>query len=181
MRGGRAARAGQRQPGACVRPAVPHARAPAPRLPSSKALLQRRGVLVNMTGDEDTLRLATGARRGAWCPWGQCRAGMLLLAGSGVCLDACVRRAPCRPALTLDLGPAAAPRHPAAHVDAFLDSLPAVAGVAGPWDAPLVRANEALVVPTQVNYVCKAANLYEDAGYQVGVGVQCGVGVSCSG
>jgi len=27
--------------------------------------------------------------------------------------------------------------------------------------------NEALVVPTQVNYVCKAANLYEDAGYSL--------------
>lgn len=29
-------------------------------LACSKALLQRRGVLVNMTADENTLRLATG-------------------------------------------------------------------------------------------------------------------------
>jgi Zn-dependent M16 (insulinase) family peptidase len=80
-----------------------------------KTLLQRRGVLVNMTADENTLRLAT------------------------------------------------------AHVDAFLDSLPAASGVAADWAAPggLLRQNEALVVPTQVNYVCKAANLYEDAGYQL--------------
>ncbi|PSC73335.1 presequence protease chloroplastic mitochondrial-like [Micractinium conductrix] len=78
-----------------------------------KTLLQRRGVLVNMTGDDNTLRLAS------------------------------------------------------AHVDAFLDSLPAEAGVAASWDSPLLRQNEAVLVPTQVNYVCKAANLYEDAGYEL--------------
>ncbi|EFN52070.1 hypothetical protein CHLNCDRAFT_139318 [Chlorella variabilis] len=78
-----------------------------------KALLQRQGVLLNMTADENTLRLAT------------------------------------------------------AHVDAFLDSLPSVSGTAAAWNVPLQRQNEALVVPTQVNYVCKAANLYEDAGYQL--------------
>ncbi|KAL4419293.1 hypothetical protein ABPG77_008343 [Micractinium sp. CCAP 211/92] len=78
-----------------------------------KALLQRRGVLVNMTADETTLRLAT------------------------------------------------------AHVDAFLGSLPANSAGAASWQAELVRQNEALLVPTQVNYVCKAANLYEDAGYKL--------------
>lgn len=108
----------------------------------------------------------------------------------------------------------------AGHVDAFLGSLPATSAAAASWDAPLVRQNEALLVPTQVrgrhaplaapncfqayrpacslswllawpvqgarlpphpldtrhaalrhppqvNYVCKAANLYEDAGYKV--------------
>lgn len=54
-------------------------------------------------------------------------------------------------------------------MDAFLDSLPAEAGVAASWDSPLLRQNEAVLVPTQVNYVCKAANLYEDAGYEVRV------------
>lgn len=78
-----------------------------------KALLQRRGVLVNMTADESTLHLATG------------------------------------------------------HVDAFLGSLPATSAAAASWEAALVRQNEALLVPTQVNYVCKAANLYEDAGYKL--------------
>lgn len=44
---------------------------------------------------------------------------------------------------------------PAAHVDAFLDCLPAASGVAADWSAPggLVRTNEALVVPTQVGIV----------------------------
>ena len=53
-------------------------------------------------------------------------------------------------------------------VQAFLDTLPAASGAAASWDAPLLQQNEALLVPTQVNYVCKAANLYEDAGYEVG-------------
>lgn len=78
-----------------------------------KLLLQRKGVLVNMTGDENTLRLASGP------------------------------------------------------VDAFLASLPATSGPAASWDARLARQSEALVVPTQVNYVAKAANLYEDAGYKL--------------
>lgn len=39
---------------------------------------------------------------------------------------------------------------PAAHVDAFLDSLPSVSGTAAAWNVPLQRQNEALVVPTQV-------------------------------
>ena len=53
-------------------------------------------------------------------------------------------------------------------MQAFLDTLPAASGAAASWDAPLVQQSEALLVPTQVNYVCKAANLYEDAGYEVG-------------
>jgi presequence protease len=78
------------------------------------ALLQRGGALVNMTGDERTLSIASP------------------------------------------------------HVAAFLDALPAssaAAIAATPWAGALPRRNEALLVPTQVNYVCKAANLYEDAGY----------------
>lgn len=35
------------------------------------------------------------------------------------------------------------------------------------WSTILPRQNTALVVPTQVNYVCKGANLYEDAGYEL--------------
>jgi presequence protease len=35
-----------------------------------------------------------------------------------------------------------------------------------PWSQMLPRANEAILVPTQVNYVAKAANLY-DAGYEL--------------
>lgn len=50
---------------------------------------------------------------------------------------------------------------------AFLDALPGSSGAAAAWGAPAARVNEALLVPTQVNYVCKAANLYEDAGYEV--------------
>ncbi|GAB4815027.1 hypothetical protein N2152v2_002073 [Parachlorella kessleri] len=77
------------------------------------ALLQRRGALVNLTGDERTLSLASPA------------------------------------------------------VEAFLDSLPLVAGNGARWDQLLTPQNEALVVPTQVNFVCKAGNLYADAGYQL--------------
>ena len=60
------------------------------------ALLQRRGALVNLTGDERTLSLASPA------------------------------------------------------VEAFLDSLPTVAGNAARWEQRLAPHNEALVVPTQV-------------------------------
>ena len=62
-------------------------------------LLQRRGALVNMTGDESTLSLA------------------------------------------------------APHIEAFLDSIPVVAGSAGQWTQVLTPQNEALVVPTQVGVV----------------------------
>lgn len=56
----------------------------------------------------------------------------------------------------------------AAHVSGLLAALPEqVAGAAGPaWAPVLVGRNEALTVPTQVNYVGKAVNLYEDAGYK---------------
>eukprot|EP00878_Enallax_costatus_P000486 GHUV01000578.1.p1 GENE.GHUV01000578.1~~GHUV01000578.1.p1 ORF type:complete len:1096 (+),score=414.34 GHUV01000578.1:291-3290(+) len=58
-----------------------------------------------------------------------------------------------------------------AHVDDLLSRLPEAA-VMGPssssgWQGSLPRVNEALVVPTQVNYVGKAANLYADAGYKL--------------
>ena len=36
------------------------------------------------------------------------------------------------------------------HLDAFLDSLPVVAGEAAMWSKMLTPENEALVVPTQV-------------------------------
>uniref|UniRef100_A0A383WCE6 Peptidase M16C associated domain-containing protein n=1 Tax=Tetradesmus obliquus TaxID=3088 RepID=A0A383WCE6_TETOB len=80
-----------------------------------KHLLQRKGALVNLTGDDRALAAA------------------------------------------------------AAHVDALLTRLPeAAAGSNGSgWSGVLPRVNEALVVPTQVNYVGKAANLYADAGYQL--------------
>eukprot|EP00887_Chlorella_sp_A99_P003900 scaffold11.g3900.t1 len=68
----------------------------------------RQGALVNLTGDERTLSLATPEIRG------------------------------------------------------FLDSLPPSVAAGGGWRAELARQNEALV-----NYVCKAANLYEDAGYDL--------------
>ncbi|KAK3265333.1 hypothetical protein CYMTET_25974, partial [Cymbomonas tetramitiformis] len=51
-------------------------------------------------------------------------------------------------------------------IDGFLGALPAKGGLIQTWDTKLVRANEGLVVPTQVNYVGKAANLYE-SGYEL--------------
>jgi len=54
------------------------------------------------------------------------------------------------------------------HVNNFLSALPAGQPLgAAPWTGLLPRQNEALVVPTQVNYVGKAANLYADAGYKL--------------
>ncbi|KAL6779083.1 PREP1 [Auxenochlorella protothecoides x Auxenochlorella symbiontica] len=49
----------------------------------------------------------------------------------------------------------------------FLSALPSLPGQRADWNQTLDPASEALVVPTQVNYVCKAANLYEDAGYKL--------------
>jgi hypothetical protein len=77
------------------------------------ALLQRRGALVNMTGDERTLAAAQ------------------------------------------------------LYLPAFLEALPARGADDAAWFGLLPAQNEALLVPTQVNYVCKAANLYEDAGYEL--------------
>nr|GME11021.1 presequence protease 1, chloroplastic/mitochondrial-like [Ipomoea batatas] len=53
------------------------------------------------------------------------------------------------------------------HVGSFLDLLPSKS-LAEPtvWNARLSPTNEAIVVPTQVNYVGKAANLF-DAGYKL--------------
>ena len=76
-------------------------------------LLQRRGALVNITGDEGALSAASG------------------------------------------------------HLAEFWEALPAAAASDANWSGSLIAQNEALVVPTQVNYVCKAANLYEDAGYKL--------------
>ena len=52
-------------------------------------------------------------------------------------------------------------------VDEFLSRLPADIEKAAAWTKTLGRRNEALVVPTQVNYVGKAGNLYRDAGYDL--------------
>jgi Zn-dependent M16 (insulinase) family peptidase len=77
------------------------------------ALLQRRGAIVNMTGDEATLSAASSA------------------------------------------------------ISGFLSALPETAASKADWAGCLPMVNEALTVPTQVNYVGKAANLYEDAGYKL--------------
>eukprot|EP00884_Botryococcus_braunii_P006457 jgi/Botrbrau1/15812/Bobra.40_1s0001.1 len=54
------------------------------------------------------------------------------------------------------------------HITAFLESLPTESGPElCDWDQRLPSISEALTVPTQVNYVCKAGNLYEDAGYSL--------------
>ncbi|CAN4107689.1 unnamed protein product [Withania somnifera] len=53
------------------------------------------------------------------------------------------------------------------HISKFLDLLPSTSlGESAACNAQLSRSNEAFVVPTQVNYVGKAANLYE-AGYEL--------------
>ncbi|KAJ8530106.1 hypothetical protein K7X08_036941 [Anisodus acutangulus] len=57
--------------------------------------------------------------------------------------------------------------HTEKHISKFLDLLPNTSPVESTaWNAQLSRSNEAFVVPTQVNYVGKAANLYE-AGYEL--------------
>jgi len=67
--------------------------------------------------------------------------------------------------LTADGATLSAARAP---VDELLAALPAAALPRAQWDAPLLpRANEALTVPTQVNYVGQGANLYADAGYSL--------------
>jgi presequence protease len=75
--------------------------------------------------------------------------------------------------LTGDAGALASARP---HVDALLAELPEEgdASLLQPWATGAAGAslllplrNEALTVPTQVNYVGKAANLYEDAGYEL--------------
>ena len=53
-----------------------------------------------------------------------------------------------------------------AAVNRFLSSMPAVGGAVQPWSQLLAVGNEGLVVPTQVNYVGKGANLYK-AGYDL--------------
>lgn len=76
-------------------------------------------------------------------------------------------------------GDAAALERARPHVDALLAELPeeekgGASAALQPWATGaagsgllLPLRNEALTVPTQVNYVGKAANLYEDAGYEL--------------
>ncbi|KAG0586728.1 hypothetical protein KC19_2G112800 [Ceratodon purpureus] len=52
------------------------------------------------------------------------------------------------------------------HVSNFLDAMPETAGSLTKWDRRLPLVNEGLVIPTQVNYVGKAGNIY-DAGYEL--------------
>uniref|UniRef100_A0A7S3VL18 Peptidase M16C associated domain-containing protein n=1 Tax=Dunaliella tertiolecta TaxID=3047 RepID=A0A7S3VL18_DUNTE len=57
-------------------------------------------------------------------------------------------------------------------VDDFLSSLPEKPVAGAPWGASasgllFPKKNEALTVPTQVNYVGKVANLYQDGGYDL--------------
>ena len=49
----------------------------------------------------------------------------------------------------------------------FWSSIPQNSSQYFDWNNVLDRQNIALVVPTLVNYVCKGANLYSDAGYQL--------------
>merc|ERR1711976_1136146 len=49
----------------------------------------------------------------------------------------------------------------------FLNSLPDKQLAPADWNTMLPLVNEAICVPTQVNYVGKAANLYEDGGYEL--------------
>jgi Zn-dependent M16 (insulinase) family peptidase len=49
----------------------------------------------------------------------------------------------------------------------FWSSISPLSSAQQTWSTMLPRQNTALVVPTQVNYVCKGANLYEDAGYEL--------------
>mmetsp|Transcript_3635 Transcript_3635/g.10465 ORF Transcript_3635/g.10465 Transcript_3635/m.10465 type:complete len:1063 (+) Transcript_3635:286-3474(+) len=52
-------------------------------------------------------------------------------------------------------------------VESFLQSLPDTELVAADWSSTLPCTNEAICVPTQVNYVGKGGNLFEDAGYKL--------------
>ncbi|WOL19992.1 presequence protease 1, chloroplastic/mitochondrial isoform X2 [Canna indica] len=52
-------------------------------------------------------------------------------------------------------------------LDKFIDSLPDTPSIeVGSWQSQLSLGNEAIVIPTQVNYVGKAGNIYE-TGYQL--------------
>lgn len=52
------------------------------------------------------------------------------------------------------------------HIGKFLDSLPEVSSTPIMWNTQLSSQNEAIVIPTQVNYVGKAANVY-GGGYKL--------------
>jgi len=53
------------------------------------------------------------------------------------------------------------------HVEAFLSQLPEGQATSPFWTPEYTKTNEGIVVPSQVNYVGKAANLYKDAGYEL--------------
>ena len=54
------------------------------------------------------------------------------------------------------------------HISDLLAALPSAGGPLEDWKGSMLpRVNEALVIPTQVNYVGKAANLYEDGQYKL--------------
>ncbi|CAG9466039.1 unnamed protein product [Pedinophyceae sp. YPF-701] len=78
--------------------------------------------------------------------------------------EALVRRAGAMVNMTADTAALSASDRAVADLLASLpggDAAPAV------WTPALSRDSEALLVPTQVNYVGKAGNLYEDAGYKL--------------
>jgi Zn-dependent M16 (insulinase) family peptidase len=52
------------------------------------------------------------------------------------------------------------------HLATFLDAMPETGGSIADWNQRLPLVNEGLVIPTQVNYVGKAGNIY-DAGYEL--------------
>lgn len=52
------------------------------------------------------------------------------------------------------------------HAEAFLSALPAKGATRVPWSTLAPRKNELITVPTQVNYVGKAGNLYQ-SGYKL--------------
>ncbi|XP_057534490.1 presequence protease 1, chloroplastic/mitochondrial [Amaranthus tricolor] len=52
------------------------------------------------------------------------------------------------------------------HVSKFLDQLPNFSSESKTWNTQLSSQNEAIVIPTQVNYVGKAANVFE-GGYKL--------------
>ena len=53
------------------------------------------------------------------------------------------------------------------HVEGLVSAFPGAQRAVTPWASAFEMANEAITVPTQVNYVGKAANLYKDAGYEL--------------
>jgi hypothetical protein len=122
--------------------------------PCRKALLQRRGVLVNMTADDKTLQLAAGAQLGGAPAWPPAAPTPAEGGGHATCSPLHVALAVLR-LINLSSPLRSWPPPPllpstSGHVASFLDALPAASADAASWQAPLQRQNEALVVPTQV-------------------------------